>query len=68
MGELPAQGELALKEGGLDGGGLAACGLNEGGLKVAEGDLVDEPFLAAWAAWFPCDEGAIRNHAADGHG
>ena len=56
-----------MKEGGLDGGGLAACGLNKRSLKGAEGNLVNEPFFAAWSAWFPGDEGAICNHAADGH-
>lgn len=57
-----------MKEGGLDGRGLAACGLNEGGLKGAEGDFIDKPLAASWSARFPCHEGAIRNHAADGHG
>lgn len=52
----------------LDGGSFTAGGLNEGGLKGAEGDFINEPFSTAWAAWFPSHEGAIGNHAADGHG
>ena len=57
-----------MKEGGLDGCSLAACGLNKCGLKGAEGDFIDKPLAATGSAWFPCHEGAICNHAADGHG
>ena len=57
-----------MQQGGLDGCSLAACGLNKCGLKGAEGDFINKPLAATGSAWFPRHEGAICNHAADGHG
>lgn len=56
-----------MQEGGLDGGGFGAGGLHHGGLEGTEGNFIDEPFSATWAAWFPCHKGAVCYHAQDGH-
>lgn len=51
----------------MDGGGFGAGGSHHGCLEGAEGNFINEPFAAAWAAWFPCHEGAVSYHAQDGH-
>ncbi len=50
------EGEFALEEGLLCGGGVGASAVDEGRLEAGEGDLINEPFTAAGAGGFPSYE------------
>lgn len=62
------EGELALEECGLGGGGIGAGAGDFGGLPAGEGDFVDEVFAGVGAAGFPGNEDAGGDEAADGGG
>lgn len=51
----------------LCGGGFGSGGLHHSSLEGAEGNFIDEPLAAPWAAGFPSHKGAVCNHAQDGH-
>ena len=55
----PYEGELALQEGGLHGGGFGAGAGDFCGLPAGEGYFVNEVFAAGGAAGFPGDEDAL---------
>ena len=62
------EGEFALEEGLLCGGGVGASAVDEGGLEAGEGDLINEPFTATGPGGFPSYEHLLSDKAADGCG
>ena len=65
---LPLKGQLPLQDALLNGGGVGASSVDEGGLEAREGDLIYEPFTPPRPGRFPRHEYLLSDETADGGG